>query len=79
MAIDTYKVHVYTCDLPKCSKSFAVEDRGGKTGQQPIGIFTGSSIFYTDKGFHRANWVACTQEHITGAVEHMVKESLGNK
>lgn len=77
MPVDTYKIYVYKCDYPECTNESAVEDRGGNTGKQPVGIFTGTVIFNTDKGFRRVHWVACKSEHISGAQEHMVKESLG--
>lgn len=78
MAIDTFKVYTYKCDYYGCDSEHSVEDRGGSTGQQPEGIFTGTVLLTTNKGFCRVNWVACTFEHISGAVERMVKEGLGN-
>lgn len=78
MPVETYKVYIYRCDCPGCDNETSVEDRGGNTGRQPVGIFTGTVTFNTDKEFKRANWVACMLEHISGAQEHMVKESLGN-
>lgn len=78
MAIDTYKVYVYVCDYPTCIREITVEDRGGATGRQPNGVFTGTVTSYDEKGLHRTNWVACSFEHIIGATVRMVKASLGN-
>lgn len=77
MAIDTYKVYVYKCDYEGCNVEHSVEDRGGNTGRQPIGIFSGTVMFNTERGFVRVHWVACTLDHISGAVERTVQESLG--
>ncbi len=78
MAIDTFRVYVYQCDHPDCSKEFTVEDRGGKTGSTPMGIFTGMVSINDEKGVRRVNWVACSFEHIIGATISTVKKSLGN-
>ena len=78
MPVDNYKVYEYKCDFPGCtSNPRIVEDRGGRTGQHPVGIFCGTVTFNLDKGFQRVNWVACQFDHIAGAQEHMLKESLG--
>jgi hypothetical protein len=79
MAFDTYRVLEYVCDHPECEIKFVVEDRGGKTGQQPRGTFVGSAAFHDEEGIYkRVNWVACNYGHIAGATFAVIKENLGN-
>lgn len=56
------KVQVYTCDVPSCPVKVMME-----TDELPDG-FHGSVSHISGLGGNGAEWFACTERHIRGAV-----------